>query len=502
MVSVRRDSPRHLAIAERRAALRRTQPPKPPETPETAPVDAPRLRRPPTLRDAQGARERTIAGSQQLRAALEAMIDRDTPARTRPTSRPPGEPFAPYTRGGVDALVADVDETGDLSRLDEIDNFRQTLTPELQAEYDEQLEALRNDPRIEFEYREDVEESPAMEDLALRGTLAATFGNPRLLDATLEKALGEEGRVPFIMFAGPVPISEFHPSVDPADKAAGLALPDGGIAIDTNFFRDAVGKGGNPFVHEFAHLAQRTFPENQSDAVSERFPGDFPYSASVAEAYESDEFQEFIVDRFFGGNAPEDDDGNPVVANGNRETWPTLANLFRQYPEELAENSPEIYRALSEYHGYDPLTQTSLTPVQTNGTGSVEGATDALLENFDALPTTDGRLTVGDLEAILADPDPALPSDVRAAAAFLLSSPVSRHALDVGAGRNNVDGRISRDDLVGIQEQLANGTSLYELLADTAAGRGGRDGYISQDDVDALQTDPGVPADVARRTRV
>ncbi len=479
-----------------------------PEAPSAAPDSAPTPEAPtgaaPSLRVALDSRTRALADplTLQLRARIDAKIPE---AETDPTTRPPGEPFAPRTRDEIDGVVASADASGDLSELDEVDNFRQTLSPELQAEYDAQLEELRNDPRLEFEYREGVDESAAMEDLALRGILASTFGNPTSLDQTLDQQAGEDGVVPIVMFDGPVPIPEFYPGAEAGSTAAGLALPvpDGGIAIDAGFLRDAVAQGDNPFVHEFAHLTQRTTADGEP-IQGQRFPGDFPYEEHLLEEFEDPAFQQFIVDRFFGGNPPTDDAGNPLpIAHAGAETWPTLMNLFRQYPEELAANGPEIYRSMSEYFGYDPLTQTETPPVQLNGTGSIDASTDALLEHFGSLPThEDGHISNETLEQILAAPDASLPPDVRAAAAFLLSSDVSRQAVDVGAGRGDVDGKISREDLEGIEQQLADGVEPFELLADTANGRGGRDHHISDDDLRALVSDPGVPDAVRVRAAV
>ncbi|MCB9650989.1 MAG: hypothetical protein H6730_31030 [Deltaproteobacteria bacterium] len=439
------------------------------------------------------------------RDAIESCLPKkpEPTAEAKGTSRAPGEPFQALTTDELNKVVAYADATGDMSRLDEVDNFRQTLTPELQAEYDQQLEALRNDPRIEFQYEDGLPQSAAMEDLALRGTLAATFGNPDLLDRTLDDSANADGKVPFIFHDGPVPIDAYYPGAEAGSTAAGLALPDGGIAIDDGFMRGATARGDNPFVHEFSHLTQRVPQPGQEAESGQRFPGDFPYTDGVEEAFNEPGFQDYLVDRFFGGNRPTDDAGNPVdLVHQGAETWPTLQNLFHQYPEELQQNSPEIYRSMSEYFGYDPLTQTSSAPVQLNGTGSVAQATEALRTNFGDLPTEDGKISTDTLERLLADNDPSIPQDVRAAAAFLLSSPVSRNALDVGAGKGKVDGIISLEDLEGMDEALAGGGNLYDLLGDTAAGRGGRDDHVSEDDLRALLEDPGVPPEVRLQAQV
>lgn len=138
---------------------------------------------------------------------------------------------------------------------------------------------------------------------------------------------------------------------------------------------------------------------------------------------------------------------------------------------------------------------------------TLSSATNTLLHNYDLVATAGARfpllsganITRANLEAVLADPDPSIPQDVRDAAQFLLDSPASRHYLDVAAGAGGLDGRISRDDLLAAARDLA-GDGHHADLLDTAAGRGGwnpfagaRDGNISPADIQAALTDPGVP---------
>ena len=415
----------------------------------------------PTMESAEGARQAMLndAGTQHRMKSLQS---------SALESRPPGTPFKSRTREQIDGLLAKVDESGDLSRLNAIDNFRQTLTPELQAEYDRQLEALRSDPRIVFQYEGGVERSAAMEDLALRGMVAATFGDPSLLDRTLDTASSESGQVPIVFKPG---------------EGGAVANADGSIEMQEDFFRNVLAQGDNAFLHEFSHLSMRVQESGDEPDLDQRFPADFPYEEAVLREFESDQFQEFLGERFGV------DTGEGTALDG-AETFPTLQNLFRQSPEELSEASPEIYRAFTEYYGYDPLTQTSSNPVQLNGAGDLEDTAQTTLDHFDQI--TDGdTFSRGDLEALLSDPDPAVPQEVRAAAAFLLSSDVSHHFLDVGAGRGDVDGDISRDDLTTALADIRSG-SYEDLLLDTAAGRGGRDGNISEDDIEAAESDPGV----------
>jgi hypothetical protein len=429
------------------------------------------------------------------------------------SSRDPGEPFQERTREEIDRLLGKVDKTGDLTGLNTVDNFRQTLTPELQAEYDRQLEELRNDPRIEFEYREGAKPSAAEEDLALRGILASTFGNPQLLDSTLENSLGEDGRVAIYVYPSSFPLSDFGSTS--TTNAPGYATPDGGIAIAQDFNRDVLAQGDNPFVHEFGHLTDRS----NGDV---NYPEDFPFAESTQAELESEHFQEFLIDRFNGGNPPLDEDGNPKPLHTGGEGWPTMLNLFKQYPEELKEASPDIYRNMTEYFGYDPLTQESGPPVQLNGTGGLDQALSPLTENFERIAGENGRISEDELRAALVDP--SYDQVTHAAIAHLLSSRAAYSAVDVGAGRGEVDGDISLNDLTGAEEarSAAGGYSgatdgvegavdtreeaervleRYLALADTAAGRGESDGHVSDNDLEALASDPGATPELRAAAR-
>lgn len=115
-----------------------------------------------------------------------------------------------------------------------------------------------------------------------------------------------------------------------------------------------------------------------------------------------------------------------------------------------------------------------------------------------------------DLEALVTNPDPDIPQELRDAAQFLLDSQASRNFLDVGAGKGGVDGEISREDLQAAMETIASGNHYDELL-DTAAGRGGswnpfvqgqRDGQIGDADLQAALLDPGVPEAVKDTIRM
>lgn len=275
-------------------------------------------------------------------------------------SRPPGQPFTPIPLPEVHAIIDTANQTGDMSGLDALDSFRQTLPPEQQAEYDRQLDALRNNPLIRFAYPDGAAPNPAVEDMVLRGILAATFGRPQALQETLANAaatngdvdgdgVGDgDGVVEIRIYSGPIPA---HAEGNP-DAAAGLAVWDGSVAIDQQQYIAWLADGDNALIHEFSHLMQRVGGDPVSDPYfSSVFPPDFPNAAGVHAAFGSADFQDFL--RAEGYYNYTDYTYDQVQA----EIFTTLQNLFKQRPEVLARESPEIYRAFVEYYGYDPLTQ-------------------------------------------------------------------------------------------------------------------------------------------------
>ncbi len=79
-------------------------------------------------------------------------------------------------------------ETGDPWDMNPGDAFRNSLDPEAQRAYDETLAALRNDPRIQFEFEGGAVDSLAFREIALRGLVAATFGRPQDLEERIANA--------------------------------------------------------------------------------------------------------------------------------------------------------------------------------------------------------------------------------------------------------------------------------------------------------------------------
>ena len=113
---------------------------------------------------------------------------------------------------------------------------------------------------------------------------------------------------------------------------------------------------------------------------------------------------------------------------------------------------------------------------------------------FDAIAGSDGRIT---REELISAERGANDARVRDAAGFLLESAPARNALDVGAGRHDVDGRISLDDVRGLRRDLTSGhRTMAKVLADAARGDGGRDRQWSREDLDALAHVPSVPESV------
>lgn len=152
-------------------------------------------------------------------------------------------------------------------------------------------------------------------------------------------------------------------------------------------------------------------------------------------------------------------------------------------------------------------------------------ATTAFLaneENFEVLSGGDDHITKEDLERVR-DGDVEATDAQRDHARFVLASPSFRNALDIGAGRGDVDDKISRDDVDAVRTELSesdwSGPTIgvdgaidskaearivlerYGLLSDAAAGKGSKNGHFSEDDAAALLDDPNIPADLRAAAR-
>lgn len=152
-------------------------------------------------------------------------------------------------------------------------------------------------------------------------------------------------------------------------------------------------------------------------------------------------------------------------------------------------------------------------------------AATVLRTHFDAAAGGDRFIEEDDLRALAGDDE--APPMLRAAADYLLEERAARSAIDTGAGRGDVDGRISTEDLEGTIGATAGisgagwgsptegvsgavdtvgeaGAVLrrYEFLADTAAGRGDRDGHVSDDDLRAITENEALPPELRDAARV
>jgi len=179
--------------------------------------------------------------------------------------------------------------------------------------------------------------------------------------------------------------------------------------------------------------------------------------------------------------------------------------LFGQQVKQTAERTADCVASLQGCDGQQganadadaPVSSTTPLPRSTAESPAaayeerLRSSLATLQSSFDTIARGDGRIDEDDLEAALQSSDPA----IRDAAAFLLDNDSARHAVDVGAGRGDVDGEISLDDVRGLNGQL-NDSSLATLLADTADGEGGRDGNVSRDDLEALAADQGAPPEI------
>jgi hypothetical protein len=148
----------------------------------------------------------------------------------------------------------------------------------------------------------------------------------------------------------------------------------------------------------------------------------------------------------------------------------------------------------------------------TNTTASVR-------DNFDIYSGGDDTITRSDLERVRDSNDPRVTRAMKNHARYLLDHPAAMNALDTGAHKGEVDGKISRRDLDGAALELegtdwVSGETIgvegaidseeealatlerYRFLTDTAGGKGGRNGHYSNDDVEALLGDDSLPPDL------
>lgn len=135
---------------------------------------------------------------------------------------------------------------------------------------------------------------------------------------------------------------------------------------------------------------------------------------------------------------------------------------------------------------------------------TLESATSTLLANYDLAASAhwspfglgDDTISRADLQALVTDPDPSIPQELRDAAQFLLDSDASRNFVDTGgSGTGGVDGRVSREELQSALAKVQSGDYYGELVA-TAGGNSPL--FLPQElttsaDIQAALLDPAVP---------
>ncbi len=144
---------------------------------------------------------------------------------------------------------------------------------------------------------------------------------------------------------------------------------------------------------------------------------------------------------------------------------------------------------------------------------TLESATSTLLANYDLAARAhwspfgiaDGNISRADLQALVTNPDPSIPQDLRDAAQFLLDSDASRNFLDTGgSGTGSVDGIVSREDLQAAQAKIRSGDYYGELVA-TAGGDSSwilPQQFTTSADIQAALLDPAVPEQVKDALRL
>lgn len=268
------------------------------------------------------------------------------PTPTDPTNPTPGTSTSP-TRTEIDEAIEAANDSGDMDALNEVDPFRESLPPELQERYDRELEELRGEVRsdenpegrVNFIYEDGATRDPAVEDLALRGMVAGSFGQPSLLETALDKgAEGDNGALD-VHISG-----ERDLNGDEDGSPIGYAHRDADMTLSRDGFLDSIAGGRNTAMHEFTHIAQLGGdPDSNFDGF-----GILPPNATPEQV---EEFTGLFLDAYHPkGGASENDD--------TVHYFTTAQNDFRLHPEELKARSPELYDWMVDYTGQDPLAGT------------------------------------------------------------------------------------------------------------------------------------------------
>jgi hypothetical protein len=238
-----------------------------------------------------------------------------------------------------DAGVAAANAFNDPSQMNKVDTFRQSLTPSEQKNYDNKLQALRDDKRISITAVDGKPVTVAERELALRGILTASYGTPQLRNDALADAT-KKGNGKFDVF---IESSSFEQSTygEPAATSnAGMFTQhaDQDIVITRDFLMTAARNNDNALVHEFSHAMQsagkngKVLPTGFSSSEEKQFK----------RLFEDTSTQALLV-------------GIPLKNDWGTESFPTIQNLFRQRPADLQRASPELYQLMVNNMRIDPL---------------------------------------------------------------------------------------------------------------------------------------------------
>lgn len=277
----------------------------------------------------------------------------------------PGQPQAP-TEKEIQQAIEKAGDEDSLDALNSVDSFRESLPPEQQEKFDEQLRELREDERIEFEldsrlddekylksltpeeraYAESLKDNPeAYEDLFLRGFVASTFGNPDRRDEAIDKATqrrgleSTEGAGDHEAVDGKFEVrlgveNLKYKNSDGTDVEA-LAYANGG-AISANVAAtvrtlSTPGDQGIP-AHEFEHILNNE--RREGEAVSVPDDVSIENSQRLLELYQQ---------------------ANPGKEVDHGHVYTDVLNDFLANPQQLHKESPELYALAAEIQGYDPV---------------------------------------------------------------------------------------------------------------------------------------------------
>jgi hypothetical protein len=238
---------------------------------------------------------------------------------------------APSRASQVGNALAAADATQDPVQMNRGDFFRSSLKPKERQAYDEALAQLREDPRIEFQFEGGAKDSTGLRELALRGMLAASFGQPEDLRAAIRTAANAsaDGR--------------FDISILGSDPRADAVATANGLEVGQQYLRDSAARGNNPFVYTFSQHLQGL----SNDPAGRPEAGDFPpdMSEEHAAAFEA-AFDSPPVQKLLGSTGLPNQFGP--------DAFPTIQGLFRQQPLALKSVSPDLYDVMTEWSGLDP----------------------------------------------------------------------------------------------------------------------------------------------------